>query len=69
MLSRYIAFLNIIKNEFSDIVIDVELYTDRIKIILVNSSWIEIRYPVEGKFSFHLQKRKQSIQNRHSTAS
>jgi hypothetical protein len=56
MLSRYIVFWKIIKSEFSDIVINAELYVDRIRLTLVDGPWIEIRYPVEGKFSFHLQK-------------
>ena len=51
MLSRYIVFWKIIKSEFSDIVINAELYVDRIRLTLVDGSWIEIRYPVEAKFT------------------
>ncbi len=46
----------IIVNKFSDIVMDAELYADRVRLILIDGSWIEVRYPVEDKFSFHWQR-------------
>jgi hypothetical protein len=49
-------FLQIARDEFSDIVVDAELYADRVRLILIEGSWIDIRYPVEGKFSFHWQR-------------
>ncbi|OLS13582.1 MAG: hypothetical protein RBG13Loki_2803 [Promethearchaeota archaeon CR_4] len=55
MLLRYLAFVKIIQSEFADITNDIELHIDRIHLELVNHSWIEIRYPVLGKFSFHWQ--------------
>jgi len=56
MLLRYSSFLKIVYDEFSDIIIDVELHADRIRLILLDNSWIDIRYPVENKFSFHWQR-------------
>jgi len=56
MLLRYLAFLKIVRDEFSDIVVDAELHADRIRLTLVDGSWIEVRYPVEDKFSFHWQR-------------
>jgi hypothetical protein len=38
------------------IVVDAELRADRVRLILIDGSWIDIRYPVEEKFSFHWQK-------------
>lgn len=53
MLLRFISFLKIIDDEFSEIINDAELYADRIRLILVSlMSWVDVRYPVEGKFSF-----------------
>lgn len=56
MLLRLLSFLKIVDDEFSDIVNDAELYADKIRLILVDNSWIEVRYPVENKFSFHWQR-------------
>ena len=56
MLLRYLTFLKIARDEFSDIVIDAELRADRIRLILIDGSWIEVRYPVKDKFSFHWQR-------------
>lgn len=56
MLLRFLSFLKIVDDEFSDIVDDAELYADRVRLILVDNSWIDVRYPVENKFSFHWQR-------------
>jgi hypothetical protein len=56
MLHRYLSFLKIISDEFADLVVDVELYADRMKLTLIDGSWIDVRYPVENKFSFHWQR-------------
>ena len=56
MLLRYLTFLKIVGDEYSDVVADATLYPDRLKLILVDGSWIEVRYPVEHKFSFHWQR-------------
>ena len=56
MFRRYLAFLKIAQEEFSDIVVDVELHADRVRLILIDGSWIDVRYPVEAKFSFHWQR-------------
>jgi len=53
---RLLNFVKIVNDEFSDIVSDVGLYPDRLRITLVDGSWIEVRYPVKGKFSFHWQR-------------
>ena len=55
-LKRLLDFLNIIHKEFSDIITNVELQPDKLRIMLIDGSWIEIRYPVEDKFSFHWQR-------------
>jgi hypothetical protein len=43
MLLRYISFLKIVYDEFSDIVTDVELHADKIRLILLDNSWIVVR--------------------------
>ena len=55
MFRRYLSFLKVARDEFSDIVVDVELHADRVRLILIDSSWIDVRYPVKDKFSFHWQ--------------
>ncbi len=56
MFRRYLAFLKIAKDEFSDIVVDAELRVDRIRLILIDGSLIDVRYPMADKFSFHWQR-------------
>jgi len=56
MFHRYLAFLKLATDEFSDIIANAELYADRIRLILIDDSWIEVRYPVLDKFSFHWQR-------------
>ncbi len=53
MLLRYLDFLKIIRADFGEIIKEIQLYTDRIRLTLEIKSWIEIRYPVLSKFSFH----------------
>ncbi len=55
-LIRMLNFVKILNDDFSDIVTDVDLHPDRLKITLVDNSWIEVRYPIKHKFSFHWQK-------------
>ena len=55
MFRRYLTFLRIASDEFSDIVVDAELHPDRVRLVLIDGSWIDMRYPVEDKFSFHWQ--------------
>ena len=56
MFLRYLTFFKITKDEFSDIVVNVELHPDRVRLSLIGDSWIDVRYPVEDKFSFHWQR-------------
>ena len=56
MFRRYLAFLKIASDEFSEIVVDAELHADRVRLILIDGSWIDVRYPVKDKFSFHWQR-------------
>ena len=56
MFHRYLAFLKIARDEFLDIVIDAELHVDRIRLILIDGSLIDVRYPMADKFSFHWQQ-------------
>ncbi|MGB2727583.1 MAG: DUF6516 family protein [Halobacteriota archaeon] len=56
MFHRYLSFLKIASDEYSDIVVDAELHADRVRLILIDGSWIEVRYPVVDKFSFHWQR-------------
>ena len=45
MLLRYIALLKIVQDEFSDIVVKTELHVDRIRLTLVDGSWVEQQFP------------------------
>lgn len=49
MFRRYLSFLKIASDEFSDIIADAELHADRVRLILIDGSWIDVRYPVEDK--------------------
>jgi hypothetical protein len=61
MFHRYLAFLKIATDEFSDVIANAELHADRVRLILIDGSWIEVRYPVADKFSFHWQRQDGTI--------
>lgn len=56
MFRRYLSFLKIASDDFSDIVVNAELHADRVRFILIDGSRIDVRYPIENKFSFHWQR-------------
>ena len=56
MLELYLQLIKIALNEFSDIVDKADLQSDKIHLILIDNSWIDIRYPVPQKYSFHWQR-------------
>jgi hypothetical protein len=56
MFRRYVSFLKIAKDEFSDLVVTAELHADRVRLILIDGSLIDVRYPVKDKFSLHWQR-------------
>jgi len=56
MFRGYLSFLKIASDEFSEIIVDAELHADRVRLILIDGSWIDVRYPVKDKFSFHWQR-------------
>ena len=56
MFRRYLSFLKIASDDFSDIVVNAELHADRVRFILIDCSRIDVRYPIENKFSFHWQR-------------
>lgn len=56
MFRRYLSFLQVARDEFSEIVANAELHADRVRLILIDGSIIDVRYPVKEKFSFHWQR-------------
>jgi len=56
MFLRHLTFLKIAREDFSDIIVDREFHADRVRLKLMDGSWIDVRYPVEDKFSFHWQR-------------
>ncbi len=59
LLFTFLTFSKIAKNEFSDIVRSVEIYDDRLKLHFPHGAVMEVRYPVENKYSFHLRVGKE----------
>ena len=56
LILRLLVFVKIAQEEFSDIVKDVEIHDDRIRLTLLDASILDVRYPKEDKYSFHWQK-------------
>jgi hypothetical protein len=56
MFRRYLSFLKIASDDFSDIVVNAELHADRVRLFLIDGSRVDVRYPIEDKFSFHWQR-------------
>ena len=55
LLLTFLEFSRIAKSEFSDTVKEVEIYDDRLKLYLRRGSVLEVRYPTDKKYSFHLR--------------
>jgi hypothetical protein len=47
MSLRHLTFLKIAREDFSDIIVDREFHADRVRLKLMDGSWIDVRYPVE----------------------
>lgn len=56
LLLRLLSFAKIAQKEFSGIVKSIEIFDDRIKLIFIDESYMEVRYPQEDKYSFHWQR-------------
>ncbi len=55
LLLTLLEFSRIASSEFSDIVRGVEVHDDRLRLYLQREAILEVRYPVENKYSFHLR--------------
>lgn len=56
MFRRFLSFLKIASDDLSDIVVNAELHADRVRLFLIDGSRVDVRYPIEDKFSFHWQR-------------
>ncbi len=55
LLFTFLRFSKIVTDEFSDITENVEILDDRLKICFRGGWMMEVRYPVDDKYSFHLR--------------
>ena len=56
MIHRLIAIARCAEDHFSDIIREAPfIYSDKVRLIFIDGSFMDIRYPVDSKYSFHWQ--------------
>ncbi len=56
MMHRSIVIARCAEDHFLDIIREAPLiYSDKVRLIFVDGSFMDIRYPVDSKYSFHWQ--------------
>ena len=61
-MHRLIIIAQCAEEQFSDILREAPIiYSDKVRLILVDGSYMDIRYPVDSKYSFHWQREDEII--------
>lgn len=61
-MHRLIIIAQCAGKHFSDILSEAPIiYSDKVRLIFVDSSYMDIRYPVDSKYSFHWQREDEII--------
>ncbi len=61
-MHRQIIIAQCAEEQFSDILREAPIiYSDKVRLILVDGSYMDIRYPVDSKYSFHWQREDEII--------
>ncbi len=56
MMHRLIVIARCAEDHFSDIILEAPfIYSDKVRLIFIGGSFMDIRYPVDSKYSFHWQ--------------
>ncbi len=56
MMHRLIVIARCAEEHFSDIIIEAPIiFSDKVSLLFIDGSFMDIRYPVDSKYSFHWQ--------------
>jgi len=56
MMHRLIVIARCTEEHFSDIIIEAPIiFSDKVRLLFIDGSFMDIRYPVDSKYSFHWQ--------------
>ena len=56
MMHRLIVIARCAEEHFSDIIIEAPIiFSDKVRLLFIDGSFMDIRYPVDSKYSFHWQ--------------
>lgn len=56
MMHRLIVIARCAEEDFSDIIIEAPIiFSDKVRLLFVDGSFMDIKYPVDSKYSFHWQ--------------
>lgn len=62
MMHRSIVIARCAEDHFLDIIREAPLiYSDKVRLIFIGGSFMDIRYPVDSKYSFHWQLKDEII--------
>lgn len=61
-MHRLIIIAQCVEEHFSEILSETPLiFSDKVKLVFVDGSYMDIRYPVDSKYSFHWQREDEII--------
>jgi len=62
MMHRLIIIAQCAQEHFSDILGEAPIiFSDKVRLVFVDGSYMDIRYPVDSKYSFHWQRENEMI--------
>lgn len=62
MMHRLIIIAQCAEEDFSEILKETPIiYSDKVRLFFVDGSYMDIRYPVDSKYSFHWQREDEII--------
>ncbi|MCE8426556.1 MAG: hypothetical protein J5U17_12365 [Candidatus Methanoperedens sp.] len=63
-MHRLIIVAQCAEEHFSEILSEAPIiFSDKVRLVFVDGSYMEIRYPVDSKYSFHWQREDEIIMN------
>jgi hypothetical protein len=61
-MHRLIVIARCAEEHFSDILSEAPIiYSDKVRLVLIDGSYMDIRYPVDSKYSFHWERENEII--------
>lgn len=61
-MHRLVVIARCAEEHFSDILSEAQIiYSDKVRLVFIDGSYMDIRYPVDSKYSFHWERESEII--------